>query len=89
MSTTAFQPDHHITPAELFAIPHAGDAEEEALIQARALGVDADAVFRAALIRAIAEAKAQRWQEENRKAIEAHAEWVARHGVPLAKTRVW
>ncbi len=73
-----------LTLAGAFAPP-----EEPRIEEARLLGVDAEAVFRAALVRAIAEAKARRWQEENRKAIEAHAEWVFRHGVPLARMRTF
>jgi post-segregation antitoxin (ccd killing protein) len=63
--------------------------EDSAIAEARLLGVDAEAVFRAAMARALTEAKARRWQEDNRKAIEAHAEWVFRHGVPLGRARAF
>lgn len=62
---------------------------EDTIAEARLLGVDADAVFRAAMARALTEAKSRRWQEDNRKAIEAHADWVFRHGLPLGRMRVF
>jgi len=61
--------------------------EETTIAEARLLGVDAEAVFRAAMARAVTEAKSRRWQEDNRKGIEAHADWVFRHGVPLGRFR--
>jgi post-segregation antitoxin (ccd killing protein) len=79
-------------PGAIVPLTLAGDLappEDGPIAEARMLGVDAEAVFRAALARAIAEAKMRRWQEENRKAIEAHAEWVFRHGVPLGRPRAF
>jgi antitoxin CcdA len=77
-------------PAELAAISlGAAPPDDTTIAEARLLGVDAEAVFRAAMARAVTEAKSRRWQEENRKAIEAHAEWVFRHGVPLGRQRMF
>lgn len=72
-----------------FTLAGAAAPGEEAVAEARLLGVDAEAVFREALARAVAAAKRRRWQEENRKAIEAHAEWVFRRGVPLGRSRMF
>lgn len=64
-------------------------AEGEMVAEARMLGVDAEAVFRAALARAVGEAKARRWRQANRKAMEEHGEWVLRHGLPLGRPRAF
>jgi post-segregation antitoxin (ccd killing protein) len=71
------------TPAELAPISlGAGLPPPDAgmIAEARRPGGDAEAVFRAAMARAVTEAKSRGWLEDNRKAIEAHAGWVFRRG---------
>lgn len=57
--------------------------------EARALGLDPDAIAASAIQDAIRAEKARRWQEENREAIEAQNAWVEKHGVPLAQYRMF
>lgn len=57
--------------------------------EAEALGIDGDAVCRNALRAAIGDARAARWTEENRDAIEAHARYIEEHGTPLGKYRMF
>lgn len=56
---------------------------------ARALGINLSQTCEAAL-RAAAKAERDRqWQEEHREAIEANNAWVDKHGLPLAKYRMF
>jgi antitoxin CcdA len=57
--------------------------------EAEALGLDGEAICRKALRAAIGDAKAARWAEENRDAIEAHARYIEEHGTPLGKYRMF
>lgn len=57
--------------------------------EARALGLDPDAIAREALRQAVSAEKGRRWAEENREAIEAHNRWVEEHGLPLAEYRMF
>ena len=59
------------------------------LREAEALGLDGEAVCRKALRAAIGDAKAARWLEENRDAIDAHARYIEEHGTPLGKYRMF
>lgn len=59
--------------------------DAQALDDARALGVNVSAVAEDALRRAVAEARRQRWLEENAEAFAAQAEWHARNAHPLAE----
>lgn len=77
--------------ATISAPPVAGFAETQApfATEARALGLDPDAIAQKAVRDAIKAEKERRWLEENREAIAAHNEWVEKHGVPLAKYRMF
>lgn len=66
-----------------------GMASGPLLLEAEALGLDGAAVCEAALRAAIGAAKAAKWREENRAAIEAHARYVEEHGLPLEKHRMF
>ena len=68
-----------------------GFAETQApfATEARALGLDPEAIAQKAVRDAIKAEKERRWLEENREAIAAHNEWVEKHGVPLAKYRMF
>lgn len=70
--------------------PH-GLAESQApfAAEARALGLDPDAIAAEALRKAIADEKARRWQEENREAIEAWNAWTEENDLPLTKYRMF
>jgi antitoxin CcdA len=57
--------------------------------EARALGLDPDAIAARAIQDAIRAEKARRWQEENREALEAQNAWIEQHGLPLAKYRMF
>ena len=65
-----------------------GFAEDQApFAEARALGLDPQAVAVAALAEAVRAEKTRRWQEENAEAIAAQHRWVEENGIPLAKYR--
>jgi antitoxin CcdA len=54
---------------------------EDLLRQARDLGINLSQAFEQKLEELVRAAKAERWVEENREAIEAHNRWVAEHGL--------
>ena len=56
-----------------------------ALDQAKEFGVNVSAVAEAALIKAVAEARREKWRNENAEAFAAQAEWHAENGHPLAE----
>lgn len=58
--------------------------DADALEAARDLGINVSAVADAALRRAVAEARRNRWLEDNAGAFAAQAEWHERNGHPLA-----
>lgn len=65
-----------------------GFAETQAHFQeARALGLDPQAIATAALAEAVRAEKTRRWQEENAQAIAAQNRWVEANGLPLSKYR--
>ncbi|PWS39279.1 post-segregation antitoxin CcdA [Falsiroseomonas bella] len=68
-----------------------GLAETQAPLaaEARALGLDPDAIAAKAIQDAIRAEKARRWQEENRAALDAQNAWIEKHGLPLAKHRMF
>ncbi|UUX49872.1 type II toxin-antitoxin system CcdA family antitoxin [Nisaea acidiphila] len=57
------------------------------LTEARAYGVNLSQAAESGLRRAVNEAKAAKWKEENTEALEASNNWVETHGLPLAKHR--
>lgn len=61
----------------------------DAATEARALGLDPEAIATAALRKAIGDEKARRWQEENREAIKAWNAWVEENELPLARYRMF
>ena len=56
---------------------------------ARAAGLNLSQVCEAALSAAAKLEQARRWQKENRERIEANNAWVEKHGLPLAKYRMF
>lgn len=71
------------------ARPGFADAQAPFATEARAMGLDPDAIAAKAIRDAIRAEKERRWLEDNRDAIAAHNEWVEKHGVPLAKYRMF
>lgn len=66
----------------------AGFSESQAVFgEARALGLDAQSIAETAVREAVRAERTRRWQEEHAEAIAANAEWIERHGLPLAKYR--
>ena len=60
----------------------------EALVaEAEALGLDVTGAVEQGIARAIKAEKERRWKIENADAIKADNEYVAKHGLPLAKYR--
>ncbi|MDH4987585.1 type II toxin-antitoxin system CcdA family antitoxin [Aminobacter anthyllidis] len=57
--------------------------------EAKALGINMSQAAEAGLAKAISEEKSRQWLEENREAIESSNEYVERHGLPLAKYRLF
>ena len=83
-----------VTAADFYEAPAGaprGLAESQVpfAAEARALGLDPDAIAAEALRKAIADEKARRWQEENREAIEAWNAWTEENDLPLAKYRMF
>jgi antitoxin CcdA len=66
-----------------------GQAGPDLEAEARTLGLDPGVIAAEALRKAVADAKARRWAEENRDAIEAHTRWVEANELPLAKYRMF
>jgi antitoxin CcdA len=56
---------------------------------ARDAGLNLSQVCEAALRTAAKTEQERRWQEDNREAIEANNAWVEKHGLPLAKYRMF
>ena len=54
---------------------------EDLLRQARELGINLSQAFEQKLEELVRAAKAERWYEENREAIEAHNKFVEEHGL--------
>ncbi len=82
-----------VGPADFFSAESTrqGFAETQApfATEARALGLDPDAIAAKAVQDAIRAEKQRRWQEDNRAAMDAQNAWVEKHGLPLAKHRMF
>jgi antitoxin CcdA len=63
--------------------------DEALLTEAKALGINVSRVAEAGLQVAVSEARGARWEEKNRPALEAQNVWIAEHGLPLAKYRMF
>lgn len=61
--------------------------EEAVAVEARAFGVNMSRVAETAIAEATRQERNRRWREENRAALDAYAEEVAREGLPLARFR--
>ena len=61
----------------------------DAVAEARKLGINVSQACERGLNETIAEARAARWLEENREALESSNRYVEKHGLPLAKYRLF
>jgi antitoxin CcdA len=57
--------------------------------EAKAFGTNVSAVLERALEAEHREKRRARWQQENRKAIEAWNDWVEENGIPFDDLRPW
>lgn len=62
---------------------------ERLVAEARELGVSVSQSCEEGLAAAVKKARGERWLEENRAALESNNEWVAKHGLPLARYRMF
>jgi antitoxin CcdA len=91
VSPADFLPSHSAsreTPTAK-AMPGFAEAQSPFAAEARALGLDPEAIAEKSLRDAIRAEKERRWREENREAIEAQNAWVEKHGLPLARYRMF
>jgi antitoxin CcdA len=61
----------------------------DALAEAREFGINVSQACERGLRETIAEARAARWLEENREALESSNAWVETNGLPLAHLRLF
>lgn len=59
------------------------------LADAKSLGINVSRAAEAGIAQAVKEEKERRWKEENREAIESSNAYVEKHGLPLAKYRMF
>ena len=57
--------------------------------EAKELGVNISQAAEKGVVAELAARRRERWLEENRAAIDSNNEWVARHGLPLARYRMF
>lgn len=63
--------------------------DEKVVADAKEFGVNVSRACEAGLAAAIAAERRKRWLEENEEAIAASNAWVAEHGLPLEKYRLF
>ena len=61
----------------------------EYVAEARELGINLSEAFERGLCEAIAEARAQRWLEENREALDSYNRFIEQNGLPLEGLRLF
>ncbi|MBO3758642.1 type II toxin-antitoxin system CcdA family antitoxin [Ciceribacter sp. L1K22] len=69
--------------------PHDVTVSEALVAEAEELGLDVTGAAEKGIALAIKAEKERRWKIENADAIKADNEYVAKHGLPLAKYRLW
>ena len=57
--------------------------------EAKELGINISQAAEKGVVAELAEQRRANWLEENREAIQSHNEWVQKHGLPLAKYRMF
>lgn len=63
--------------------------DHDYVAEAKALGINISQACERGLIATVKEARVARWLEENREAIESSNAYVEKHGLPLAKYRLF
>ncbi len=63
--------------------------DQQLVADAKELGVSLSQAAEAGLRAAVAEAKGAAWKRDNAEAIAYSNEWVKKHGLPLAKHRLF
>ena len=63
--------------------------DAQLLDEARALGINISRACERGLASEIAQVRARLWREENREAMEASNAYAERHGLPLARHRLF
>lgn len=63
--------------------------DAELVAEARALGVNLSSAASSGLERAVKQARGEKWLEENRGALEDSNAYMEKHGLPLAKYRMF
>ena len=63
--------------------------DKDAVAGAKEMGINISQACEAGLLRELKAAREEKWMKENRKAIESTNAWVEKHGLPLAKYRVF
>jgi antitoxin CcdA len=62
---------------------------ESLLAEAKTLGINVSQAAEEGLAKAVSTKRAERWIQENRDAIQSSNEYVEKHGLPLAKFRMF
>lgn len=62
---------------------------ENLLAEARELRLNVSAIAEHALSAAVRDARAARWQQDNKEAIAQRAVWIENNGMPLADIQAW
>lgn len=57
------------------------------LAEARSLKVNLSRAAEDGVVRAVAQARAEQWKEDNADALASSNDWVSRHGLPLDRYR--
>lgn len=63
--------------------------DEHLVAAAKDLGINVSRACEQGLSEAVAAERIRRWQEENQEAFAASNEWIAEHGLPLARYRMF
>jgi antitoxin CcdA len=63
--------------------------DAQAIADAKELGINISAACEEGLVVAISKARGEKWLRENRLAIDSSNAWVEKHGLPLAKYRMF
>jgi antitoxin CcdA len=62
---------------------------QDIVAEARELGINLSQACERGLVQTVAEARAAKWKEENREALESYNAWVEANGLPLEKYRLF
>jgi len=75
--------------AERLRRPTNVSLDRKLLAEARELGINLSRACEHGLARAIVDARAQRWLAENEEALNSSNDYIERHGLPLARYRMF